>query len=280
MKFKDFTGTKIYALFTLLWFMWRMQMINCKLFPFASYQMTLHMIQLLCMLCKKVLLITFICTFLTFNISSTSLMAAVGNTKISWIWLTTRTISTLMHHGSFFATSHAKSPCDGIGGTVKRKLAKANLMRLTHDQLLTVQSVYQFCTHFIDGINFFFISKEELVSIWTTLSRRFIAGNTVPGTCLYHHFASEAVSQLKFKCTSLDENYCGTHSFFHLPAVSYAEILLMSYIACIYDNKWWIGLVDEKDSDEGDMSINFLHPDGPSSFYYWPFREDNCTDNT
>ena len=28
---------------------------------------------------------------------------------------------------SFFATSHGKSPCDGIGGTVKRLVARASL---------------------------------------------------------------------------------------------------------------------------------------------------------
>ena len=38
----------------------------------------------------------------------------------------------LMDHGlsaewHFFATSHGKSPCDGIGGTVKRLVARASL---------------------------------------------------------------------------------------------------------------------------------------------------------
>lgn len=33
----------------------------------------------------------------------------------------------------FFATSHGKSPCDGIGGTVKRLVARASLQdRWTH----------------------------------------------------------------------------------------------------------------------------------------------------
>ena len=32
---------------------------------------------------------------------------------------------------TFFATSHGKSPCDGIGGTVKRLTARASLQRST-----------------------------------------------------------------------------------------------------------------------------------------------------
>jgi hypothetical protein len=30
---------------------------------------------------------------------------------------------------NFFATSHGKGPCDGVGGTVKRLAAKASLQR-------------------------------------------------------------------------------------------------------------------------------------------------------
>ena len=47
-----------------------------------------------------------------------------------------KNLSNLCHHGKdhgneaewhFFATSHGKSPCDGIGGTVKRLVARASL---------------------------------------------------------------------------------------------------------------------------------------------------------
>ncbi|XP_076820954.1 uncharacterized protein LOC143466202 [Clavelina lepadiformis] len=36
---------------------------------------------------------------------------------------------------SFFATSHGKSPCDGVGGTVKRLVKTASLLRPTSDQM-------------------------------------------------------------------------------------------------------------------------------------------------
>ena len=34
---------------------------------------------------------------------------------------------------SFFATSHGKSPCDGVGGTVKRQMLRASLQRPLND---------------------------------------------------------------------------------------------------------------------------------------------------
>ena len=37
----------------------------------------------------------------------------------------------------FFATSHGKGPCDGLGGTVKRQAAKASLQRAYTDQITT-----------------------------------------------------------------------------------------------------------------------------------------------
>ena len=37
----------------------------------------------------------------------------------------------------FFATSHGKSPCDGIGGTTKRLAARASLQSAADNQILT-----------------------------------------------------------------------------------------------------------------------------------------------
>ena len=42
---------------------------------------------------------------------------------------------------SFFATSHDKSPCDGIGGTIKWLTARASLQRTSHDQILTATDI-------------------------------------------------------------------------------------------------------------------------------------------
>ena len=43
---------------------------------------------------------------------------------------------------NFFATSHGKNACDGIGGTVKRYLTKASLMRTVDHQILSPKAVF------------------------------------------------------------------------------------------------------------------------------------------
>ena len=46
---------------------------------------------------------------------------------------------------NFFATSHGKSPCDGVGGTVKRLVARASLQATTSDHILTPLEMYTWC---------------------------------------------------------------------------------------------------------------------------------------
>ena len=46
---------------------------------------------------------------------------------------------------NFFATSHGKSPCDGIGGTVKRLTTKASLQSPIDHQILNASDMYKFC---------------------------------------------------------------------------------------------------------------------------------------
>ena len=53
----------------------------------------------------------------------------------------------------FFATSHGKSPADGIARTVKRTAAKASLQRPYKDQILTPTQLYQFVLQHIKGIH-------------------------------------------------------------------------------------------------------------------------------
>ena len=45
---------------------------------------------------------------------------------------------------SFFATSHGKSSCNGIGGTIKRLTAIESLQRVCKDQILTAEDMAKF----------------------------------------------------------------------------------------------------------------------------------------
>ena len=92
---------------------------------------------------------------------------------------------------SFFATSHGKSPCDGIGGTVKRLVARASLQRPLDNQILSMEKMFEYCKSDIKGINFIKVSKEDIARVRQMLSTRFESGKTIPGTrvfTIFHHF--------------------------------------------------------------------------------------------
>ena len=46
---------------------------------------------------------------------------------------------------SFFASSHGKSSCDGIGGSVNRKLNNASLAASASEKILFIEAVFNYC---------------------------------------------------------------------------------------------------------------------------------------
>ena len=49
------------------------------------------------------------------------------------------------------------------------------------------------------------------------------------------------------------------------------------YIACIYDHKWYIGNIIQRNDDEQDVYISFMNP-GRGNTFEWPpeNRKDQC----
>ena len=62
----------------------------------------------------------------------------------------------------FFATSHGKSPCDMIGGSVKCHAAKRSLQRTMNNQILDYQDMLNVCKEEMSKIKLFGISKETM----------------------------------------------------------------------------------------------------------------------
>ena len=54
----------------------------------------------------------------------------------------------------FFATSHGKGPCDGLGGTIKHEAARASLQRPLEGQIQTALQLYEWAKEAIPSIQF------------------------------------------------------------------------------------------------------------------------------
>ena len=46
---------------------------------------------------------------------------------------------------NFFTAGHGKSPCDGFGGAIKRKVTTESLSRTKTSAIITAQRAYEFC---------------------------------------------------------------------------------------------------------------------------------------
>ena len=73
----------------------------------------------------------------------------------------------------FFATSHGKSPLDGIGNTIRREATRASLQRSYKDQIVSPQALFEFVNADLKGINVAFVRSEELNADRTSLGKRF-----------------------------------------------------------------------------------------------------------
>ena len=172
---------------------------------------------------------------------------------------------------NYFATSHGKGPCDGIGGTVKR-LARDESLRRTKDPMNTFQAFTKFCLENFNKIKFFVLTSEHIESERPKMEDRYKFGDTVPGTRSFHQIVPVDVNCISCKRLSSDEFFICTHNFGELPTRK--EYQVGKYVAVVYDKDWFIGLIEEKDGDE--YIINFMHPKNPIGSIHWPARKDSC----
>lgn len=89
---------------------------------------------------------------------------------------------------AFFATSHGKSACDGLGGTVKREALKASLQRPYGDHILNADSLLQFCIQKLGATISFFQLLSTDINIERDRLKYMQKPCTIPGTRSYHHF--------------------------------------------------------------------------------------------
>lgn len=178
---------------------------------------------------------------------------------------------------NFFGTSHGKSPCDGVGGTTKRLAARASLQRPSSDQILTPKDLFDFCDQNINGIKYIFVTKDEIEESKKFQEERWRESSTIAGTREHHQFVPVDLNSVCVSKVSNDTiNFVARISNTTILYLKLSELSPGCYIACIYDNKWWIGNVIEVSVEENDALINFMHPPGPAYSFYWPERQDIC----
>lgn len=99
----------------------------------------------------------------------------------------------------FSATSHGKSACDGLGGTVKRLAARTSLQRPYENQIMTPFQLFQWAAENIPNVTFKYCDAEQYEAERLLLEKRFQKSKTIPGTRSLHSFIPTSKDTLQTK---------------------------------------------------------------------------------
>eukprot|EP00112_Aurelia_sp_Birch-Aquarium-sp1_P009177 Seg2032.1 transcript_id=Seg2032.1/GoldUCD/mRNA.D3Y31 product="hypothetical protein" protein_id=Seg2032.1/GoldUCD/D3Y31 len=188
---------------------------------------------------------------------------------------------TMQYIWNFFATSHGKSPCDGLGGTVKRLAAKASLQRPVQNNILRAEAMFQYCNKEIHGIKFMYLTVAEMAHVKQKLAERFLVAKPIPGTRGFHQFTplsvcSIAAIVLNVLNSSEEADYTLKFNFGNIPNKEKLELRPAQFLICVYDEQYWLSMVSEVDQENEDILVKFMHPHFPARSFRWPNRDDVC----
>ena len=124
-----------------------------------------------------------------------------------------KNFANLLHHEeafnikyaewNFFATSHGKGPCDGIGGTIKRLAFQHSLQG---GDIQTPFALFQWCTQHVANMKMFYVSSEDVRENQTRLNPRLSKAKTLPRTQSFHRFVPSSTSKYHMNATDFSEN--------------------------------------------------------------------------
>ena len=169
----------------------------------------------------------------------------------------------------FFATSHGKEQCDGIGCSVKQLVSNASLQYISNFKILNPHDMFQYPKKNIQGIKFIFITKDELTKTLESLEDRFAKAITIPASRSYHELIPLSENTIAMKYCSNYQEVATTFSFLNEDKVSDTlnsneepseNVKALDFVSCYYDNYWWIGLILEKDDHQEDYILNSCIP--------------------
>ena len=135
--------------------------------------------------------------------------------------------------------------------------------------------MFEFCVNNIENMNFIYISTDELSETRIFLENRFLNASTIPGTHTFHQFVPLSDHKIATKRCSEDGEIALVHSFSNTK-IAEIKVFHFDFVCCLYEQQWWIGMVQDINKEEADVAVKFMHPNGPSPSFKWPNKDDIC----
>ncbi|XP_047003388.1 uncharacterized protein LOC124621924 [Schistocerca americana] len=92
------------------------------------------------------------------------------------------------------------------------------------------------------------------------------SAKTIPGTRSMHHIVPTSPMKIGAKRLTCDTDFSIVHDFSDalLPQMPECIVQPNCYVAYAYDSSWYLGIVEKVNCEEGDVTVRFMHPHGPS----------------
>ena len=155
----------------------------------------------------------------------------------------------------------------------------------TTDQILTPLQLFEWAVANILGIQFFFVSTEDIQSHESVfaLEERYWSIKTIPGTRSHHSFVPISSDSMQMRRISADTVQSVIHLHFIRVDTFPSDFVRESedtyqpgrYVACTYDNQWHIGNIVERSDANKDLLINFMERKEETRLL-WPRKADKC----
>ena len=104
----------------------------------------------------------------------------------------------------FFATSHGKNACDGVGGAIKRLAARSSLQRAIHNQILNPHQLYDFAKSEILGTTCFFVDEQQVDVNSNFLTSRYENVRQIRGSGKNHQVIPNGDNTLMYRISGVD----------------------------------------------------------------------------
>jgi hypothetical protein len=158
----------------------------------------------------------------------------------------------------FFATSHGKGPCDGVGGTMKRLAAHSSFQ---HHQILTPVQFCSWAKEPLPSIHVQYICNSEVEQTRHHVKFRFDNTRTVVGTHQYHAFlpvCSTALIAKKYSKAQDGSVVAVAKGRSQSNPIQFEAV--RGYVTIVYEDHWWPGCLLDKHEMNEELKITFFHP--------------------
>ena len=166
-------------------------------------------------------------------------------------------------------------------GTAKRLVARASLQETINDQILTPHDMYTWAKS-IKGKSFFFLTQDQIEenAIKFKLEERFESCKTIAGTRSHHSFIPCTGNTLQMRRLSLDNSFTVIklgNDYQTNISLNWEDCQPGTYIACIYDDNWYVGNIIECSEEHSDILVSFMNRN-ENNILSWPTgpRKDEC----